>query len=139
MEDIIEIEKLLVSAKGITFIGIEFSEKIEIKILENDIYYIIGNDYEDKIGINTKTIEVFSLSFNNMEKTFMNSSFEKLLSYIKKFNEKINLENDNYEEIKRHKITKEIEMEIKKIDKKALNNDNTWWDFILEQVVDGLL
>jgi hypothetical protein len=110
---------------------------LETKILENINHYIIGNEYDDLIGINSDTLNVYILS--NDGNIFVNSTIVHLENCIKYFTGKIDLENDIYDENKRHEITKEIKKGIKEIDKKALDNKNNWWPLILEQVMDGLL
>jgi hypothetical protein len=132
------INKIIISNKDIKFIGIKFDENIELKLLQKINYYIIGNDYEDEIGINEQTSEIYILLHEGINKIFVNSSLEKFIECIKCFILKLNLDEDYYEENKRKKVTKEIENEIKTIDKKALIKNN-WWKLILEQVRDGLL
>jgi len=48
--NILEIEKTIENSLDLTFIGVSFKLPIYI---END-FYIIGVDYEDKIGINSE-------------------------------------------------------------------------------------
>ena len=73
--NILEIEKTIENSLGLTFIGVSFKLPIYI---END-FYIIGGDYEDKIGINSKNDFVYSLSDTIL---FINSSLKQLIDCL---------------------------------------------------------
>jgi hypothetical protein len=114
MDKNIELENIasvLDKNSGINFIGIKLNKNIFIKSFENNNYYIVGNDYEDEIGINEKTLELYILS--NNKKVYVNSSLDTFINCIKYFMEKINLSEDNYKENERHKVIKEIRNGIK--------------------------
>lgn len=117
------------------FIGLKFISDFQKLSKNENIFYIIGNDYEDKIGIKDDSKEVFSIS--DEEVTFINSSFENLIDCIIFFNETIDL-NEVYNENKRRKSVEIISIKFQKIDKYALQ-ENSWWSYILEQVEEGSL
>jgi hypothetical protein len=128
---------VLSSLKNIKCVGLSFNNETELKNINGISYCVIGKDYEDEMAINAETLEVYILS--NNKKIFINKSLDHLIDCINYFNQKINLDEDNYEAIKRRKKTKEIIKGIKKIDTEALSNEENWWSLILEQVTDGLL
>ncbi|MDR2924598.1 MAG: SUKH-4 family immunity protein [Azoarcus sp.] len=129
------IRNILNENDNIEFLGIKLNKNISIRAFGNKNYYIIGNDYEDEIGINIETLELYTLS----NKTFyLNNSFDKFIKCVKYFMENLNLEED-YIEDERHKQIKEIQKGIQKIDETALSNENNWWSLIIEQADDGIL
>jgi hypothetical protein len=130
-----ELKKQLLSIVDINFAGLRFKSHIFEKEYHNDIFYIIGNDYENEIGIKKSNGEIFSLSKDDI--VFINSSLSQLINCINLFVLKINFE-ESYVEDKRHKEMKGIKEEFEKIDKKALNED-CWWSYIIEETEDGLL
>jgi hypothetical protein len=132
-----KIQKLLSTVSDLKFIGLAFNQNIVQKKYNEDIFYIIGNDYEDVLGIKQSNLSVFSISEN--EKVFINSSFEQLIDCIYYFNQIIDLLEEDYSEKKRKKEVNTVSKRIKEIDKDALTEDDSWWSLILEQVEDGLL
>lgn len=128
--NILEIEKTIENSLDLTFIGVSFKLPIYI---END-FYIIGVDYEDKIGINSKNDFVYSLSDTIL---FINSSLKQLIDYLLFFKETFNFEKEYTDTLRFEKI-KVIRNHFLKIDKQCLS-ENTWWSYILEQVEDGIL
>ena len=128
--NILEIEKTIENSLGLTFIGVSFKLPIYI---END-FYIIGVDYEDKIGINSKNDFVYSLSDTIL---FINSSLKQLIDCLLFFKETFNFEKEYTNTLRFEKI-KVIRNHFLKIDKQCLS-ENTWWSYILEQVEDGIL
>jgi hypothetical protein len=132
MEDF---KKQLLPIINIEFIGLKFSSNIYEKEYHNNSFYIIGNDYENEIGINKTNLEVFSLSKNDC--IFINSSLTNLINCINFFMQKIDFRED-YNEKERYQAIKEIKKEFVKIDNKVLD-ENCWWSFIIEETKDGLL
>jgi len=130
-----EIEKQLLSVLHLEFVGLKFTSNISEEEYHNDNFYIIGKDYENKIGIKVTSLEVFSLSVNDY--IFINSSLSQLINFLKFFTQTIDF-NENYVDEKRYKEIKEIKEEFRKIDCRALNED-CWWPYIIEQSKDGLL
>ena len=138
-QSIQNIEKMLFENNDLNthFLGIRFNGKIEYKHINDENYYLIGNDYEYELGIKEDTFEVYTLLEDR--NIFINKSLEKLIHCINVFF-KIYGDIDNKtgeEEI----ITKveEIIKEIKKIDNKAINDENNWWSLIIEQIINGEL
>ena len=130
--------EVLINASKIKFIGLSFNEDIISKEVNGEMFYIIGNDYEDLLGIRKLDLNVFSISDNDM--VFINSSLEQLIDCINCFiNSIIDLDEDDFDEEKRTKEVRMVSKKIKNIDKKALLDENYWWSLILEQVEDGLL
>jgi len=128
--NILEIEKTVKNFLDLTFIG--FSFKLPIYI-END-FYIIGFDYEDKVGINSKNNFVYSLSDTTL---FINSSLNQFIDCLLFFKETFSFE-EEYSNVLRLKKMKIIRDHFIEIDKQCFS-ENTWWSYILEQVEDGIL
>ncbi|WP_314288473.1 immunity protein [Capnocytophaga sputigena] len=128
--NILEIEKTVKNFLDLTFIG--FSFKLPIPI-END-FYIIGFDYEDKVGINSKNNFVYSLSDTTL---FINSSLNQFIDCLLFFKETFSFE-EEYSDVLRLKKMKIIREHFIEIDKQCFS-ENTWWSYILEQVEDGIL
>ena len=95
--NILEIEKTIKNSLGLTFIGVSFKLPIYI---END-FYIIGVDYEDKIGINSKNDFVYSLSDTIL---FINSSLKQLIDCLLFFKETFNFEKEYTDTLRFEKI-----------------------------------
>ncbi|WP_454986633.1 immunity protein [Capnocytophaga bilenii] len=128
--NILEIEKTVKNFLDLTFIG--FSFKLPIHI-END-FYIIGFDYEDKVGINSKNNFVYSLSDTTL---FINSSLNQFIDCLLFFKETFSF-GEEYSDVLRLKKMKIIREHFIEIDKQCFS-ENTWWSYILEQVEDGIL
>ena len=128
--NILEIEKTVKNFLDLTFIG--FSFKLPIHI-END-FYIIGFDYEDKVGINSENNFVYSLSDTTL---FINSSLNQFIDCLLFFKETFSFE-EEYSDVLRLKKMKIIRDHFIEIDKQCFS-ENTWWSYILEQVEDGIL
>ena len=128
--NIVEIENTVKDFLDLTFIGFCFELPIHI---END-FYIIGLDYEDKVGISCKNNSVHSLSDSIL---FINSSLKQFIDCLLFFNETFSFE-EEYSDALRSEKMKVIRNHFLKIDKECLF-ENTWWSYILEQVEDGIL
>lgn len=132
-----ELAAELKGMEGLEFISLRFALSIVEKEYNGIVYYVIGSDYEDEIGISTATLEVYSIS--GVSKVFINSSLQQLKLSIIAFNSNIQLEDEGFNEKKRRKEAKLVTKELRKIDEKALKNHSCWWSYILEQTMDGLL
>ena len=128
--NIVEIENTVKDFLDLTFIGFCFELPIHI---END-FYIIGFDYEDKVGINSKNNFVYSLSDTTL---FINSSLNQFIDCLLFFKETFSFE-EEYSDVLRLKKMKIIRDHFIEIDKQCFS-ENTWWSYILEQVEDGIL
>jgi hypothetical protein len=74
------LQEKLKSIADLEFIGLKFIHDFKKEYKNQNIFYIIGNDYEAKIGIKEEDREVFSIS--EEEIVFMNSSLENLIDCI---------------------------------------------------------
>lgn len=117
------------------FIGVSFYPSIGKATYGGEDFYIVGCDYEDKIGVRDIDLSVFVLSDSG--KVFVNTSLEKFLESIRCYTGIIDFD-EAYDEKKRSKDVKAIRKGIKQIDPAALTSDTNWWSYILEQTEDGL-
>jgi len=123
--------------ENIKFIGLKFSGRSVDQQIKNQIFSIIGSDYEDIVGIQKNTGYVYSISVEDDKLVFINSSVELLKKFIQIFNDNINLMGE-YNEKKRSVQIKTLSAIFKQLDEKSLKR-NTWWNYILEQVKDGVI
>jgi len=130
-----DLEKQLSSIENLKFVGLEFRSDVVEKKYHNCLFYIVGNDYENEIGVEKSNFEVFSLSDEDF--VFINSSLVQLINCINVLTQTIDLEK-NYVEKTRCQQVKEVKREFRKMDKKSLSK-GCWWSYILEEVKDGLL
>jgi len=130
------LRKEVLSSLDIEFIGIKFQSDIIEKECHNHIFYIIGNDYEDEVGIRKDDYSVYSLS--EEDSVFMNSSFNQLIKCIEIFTEIIDFSKDYSDDKERVSQVKEIRKRFKETDRMSLKN-GAWWTYILEQSEDGIL
>ena len=73
--DILEIEKIIKNFLDLSFIGLSF----KLPVYTEGDFYIIGVDYEDKIGVNHSNHSVYSLSESTL---FINSSLNHACCFI---------------------------------------------------------
>ncbi|MDR3058480.1 MAG: SUKH-4 family immunity protein [Prevotella sp.] len=125
----------VLSSLDVQFIGIKFKSNIIEKEFHDDKFYIIGNDYEDEIGVKKEDFSVYSLSKQNY--IFMNSSFKQLIECIKTFTNILDFDEDYDDDIRQEEI-KEIVEKFNTIDNQCLKN-GAWWTYIIEQSQEGIL
>ncbi len=118
------------------FLGIKLKQSGDIININNVLYKVVGYDYECLLVEDQETYELYSLSEQN-EKTFVNSSLELLLEFIKIFEKNIKYQTDGNDEQRMLSINK-VKHIFETSDAKAVI-ENCWWSFILEQVEDGIL
>ncbi|GHV85194.1 hypothetical protein AGMMS50230_08020 [Spirochaetia bacterium] len=134
--DIADINNILSSLdENLQFIGVTFGRSIGRTYTfrsDNKVrkYYTIGNDFGKKIAIEIETLEVFWLA-SKYYRTFINSSLKIFLECMKAANRKFSLMKSDLDD-ENKKLEQEIMKEIKNIDPKALENDETWWAEIFE-------
>lgn len=133
--DKVKITNILQDNVNFSFLGISFNHCVSEKIINNEIFYIIGSDYEDELGINIETGNVYVISAE--EPTFVNSSLEQFIKCIKEVRNIINFE-EKFEEEKRLQEVYFLRNLFSQIDKECIG-ENNWWNYILEQIEDGLL
>ena len=73
--DILEIEKIIKNFLNLSFIGLSF----KLPVYTEGDFYIIGVDYEDKIGVSHSDHSVYSLSESTL---FINSSLNQLIDCL---------------------------------------------------------
>lgn len=129
------LRKEVLSSLDIQFIGIKFKFELKEKEYHNDIFYIVGNDYENEIGVKKNDYSVYSLS--EKDYIFMNSSFNQLIECIKNFTKIIDF-SKIYDDEERIEQVDEIREKFEEIDNASLK-DGAWWTYILEQSEDGIL
>lgn len=147
--DMEEINKILSSLdKDFRFCGYRFYEKIEktFRFRSNDngyeYFYLIGTDTDVvnpaidgkmKIGINTKTMEVFSIG--RYWKHYINESFEVFIKCMKYVNQKIKPDFSEKNDTEKEDILTEIKEGIIEIDSKTFLDEENWWpDSFIEEV-----
>ncbi|EKY06733.1 hypothetical protein HMPREF9075_02265 [Capnocytophaga sp. oral taxon 332 str. F0381] len=133
--DKIEILNILHNNINLSFLGISFYDYTHEKIIDGRTFYIIGSDYEDELGINVETGNIYTISLEEL--TFVNSSLEQFIKCIKTVKRIVIFEED-FKEEKRHKQVEFLRNQFLKIDKECVSMNN-WWYYILEQIEEGLL
>jgi hypothetical protein len=128
--DILEIEKIIKNFLDLSFIGLSF----KLPVYTEGDFYIIGVDYEDKIGVNHSNHSVYSLSESTL---FINSSLNQLIDCLLFFTKKFDFQEEYSDTLRLEKL-KTIKSHFLKIDTPCLDQ-NTWWSYILEQVEEGIL
>ena len=73
--DILEIEKIIKNFLDFSFIGLSF----KLPVYTEGDFYIIGIDYEDKIGVSHNNHSVYSLSESTL---FINLSLNHACCFI---------------------------------------------------------
>ena len=128
--DILEIEKIIRNFLDLSFIGFSF----KLPVYTEGDFYIIGVDYEDKIGVNHSNRSVYSLSESTL---FINSSLNQLIDCLLFFTKNFDFQEEYSDTLRLEKL-KTIKRHFFKIDAPCLDQ-NTWWSYILEQVEEGIL
>ena len=128
--DILEIEKIIKNFLNFSFIGLSF----KLPVYTEGDFYIIGVDYEDKIGVSHNNHSVYSLSESTL---FINSSLNQLIDCLLFFTKNFDFQ-EKYSDTLRSEKLKTIKSHFLKIDTPCLDQ-NTWWSYILEQVEEGIL
>ena len=86
--DILEIEKIIKNFLDFSFIGLSF----KLPVYTEGDFYIIGVDYEDKIGVSHSNHSVYSLSESIL---FINSSLNQLIDCLLFYNKKLKFPYNN--------------------------------------------
>jgi hypothetical protein len=128
--DILEIEKIIKNFLDFSFIGLSFKLPV---YTEGDLY-IIGVDYEDKIGVNHSNHSVYSLSESTL---FINSSLNQFIDCLLFFTKNFDFQEEYSDTLRLEKL-KTIKSHFFKTDTPCLDQ-NTWWSYILEQVEERIL
>ena len=126
--DILEIEKIIKNFLDLSFIGLSF----KLPVYTEGDFYIIGVDYEDKIGVSHSDHFVYSLSESTL---FINSSLNQLIDCLLFFTKNFDFQEEYSDTLRLEKL-KTIKRHFLKIDTPCLDQ-NTWWSYILEQVEEG--
>jgi hypothetical protein len=120
--------------KNFQFWSLRLYEKIEktFRFRDGDngyeYFYIIGSNLDGtlKIGINTKTMEVFTIG--KYSKHYINNSFENFIKCMKYVNQKIRLDTIEIYGEEKEKVLAEIKEGIIKMDSKTfLDEKENWW------------
>ncbi len=122
--------------EGVQF-NMDSSEKI--KMINGNI--VIGENEGTYLCINAHG-EIISVDQENEDESlirFINKDLKSFLDYIVIFLISQEKALDIEEEDERLQVLEEMREEFKKIDEKALNNEENWWAVIIEQIEMGLM
>ncbi|TCS93245.1 SUKH-4 family immunity protein [Hazenella coriacea] len=99
----------------------------------------IGDDFGTKICIEPDSDQIISIDEQAEYPTrFVNSSITNLLQFMMIYKKKLPALKDATDE-EACKIVDQINKEYKRIDSKAIENEENWWSIILEQTELGLI
>lgn len=122
---------------------LHFYDKPKLKLdNQGDQHLIIGDNEGNELGIHLGTSFLYYMdSYLDAEKRFINIDIAKFLMFLKIYLSyrpqlRSAMDIDNEERILG--IVKTIKEKFNQIDEKALENEETYWPVILEQVEDGL-
>lgn len=116
----------------------------EPSLVQGDDYIILGDNEGSKIGIYSKTEELYFLSADpvSIQRRFINSDIGKFLMFLKIYlsyrPQLVNAMECEDDEEKRLEIVDNIKRQFNQVDSKALLDEESYWSVILEQVEDGL-
>lgn len=101
--------------------------------------YKIGSDGNNSVCICDEEIIVFDEN-EGLSKTFINSSVIHLAKCLISYQEILNSIDDfDYSEEESERLADFLTKSITKIDKRALEDEESWWSLIIEQTEQGLL
>lgn len=120
-----------------SFIGLALTGDRINKTLSGRVYQLVGRDYEDWIGVEPETGRVYSISAEDGERVFVNSSLTLLEAFVDYAVAALDLYGD-YDEERRRKQVEALRKAFAARDFEAVE-DGGWWDYVLEQLEDGLL